>query len=34
MLGRIRNRTRIGNADAIESQRARFAGERGLQIGR
>jgi hypothetical protein len=30
MPGRIRNRMRIGNANAIESKGARFAGERGF----
>ena len=33
MLCRIRDRIGIGNAHAIESERVRLAGERGLQIG-
>ena len=30
----IRNRVRIGHADAVKAELAGFAGERGLQIGR
>jgi hypothetical protein len=33
MPGRIRKDIRIGDANAIETQRARVAVERGLQIG-
>ena len=33
MPARLRNRVRIGNADAIESERAGFMGERGFQFG-
>jgi hypothetical protein len=33
MLRGIRDRTRIGDTDAIESERARFVDKRGLQIG-
>ena len=32
MPARLRNRVRIGNADAIESERAGFIGERGFQL--
>jgi hypothetical protein len=34
MLSCIRQHIRIGNADAVETKRARFAIESGLQIGR
>jgi hypothetical protein len=34
MPSRVRDRIRIGNAHAIESERTRFAGQRILQIGR
>jgi hypothetical protein len=33
MLRGIRDRTRIGDADAIETERARLMDKRGLQIG-
>ena len=33
MPGGIRNRVRTRNANAIESERARFARERGFQAG-
>jgi hypothetical protein len=33
MPGRLGDRVRTRNADAIESKRARFARERGFQVG-
>jgi hypothetical protein len=33
MPARVRKHIRIGHAEAIEPQRARLAGQRGLQIG-
>ena len=34
MFRRVRDRIRSGNADAIETERTRFVGERSFQIGR